>query len=101
MNIRTISTVAIQDIAHQSAYTYGTAPEKLPPQSPSAPHDIVLQGRGNLQTRYQYASIPAWIGDTPVNFTCLMAYRSYEYTKQIFTQTDQRTALSTVNSWLV
>jgi hypothetical protein len=54
-----------------------------------------------MDTLYQYRQIEGWLGDVPVSFTCLMAYRSYEYTKQIFGNYDRRMAVSDANSWIV
>ena len=102
MNIRSVSRVAIQDLAHQSSYVYGIDKELLPPKSPPTPQDVVLPGRGHMETTYKYSYVPGWLGDVPVTFTFLNAQRSYEYTKQIFSEYKQRnTANSTTNSWLI
>lgn len=103
MNIRSVSRSMIQDIAHQSAYVYGVSKEMLPPKSPQVPDTVTLPGRANLETTYRYSYVPAWLGDVPVVFTFLNAQRSYEYTKQIFSNYNdpKRTANSTSNSWLV
>jgi hypothetical protein len=54
-----------------------------------------------METVYQFRQIEGWLGDMPVSFTYLMAYRSYEYTKQVFSDWDHRNAVSNVNSWVV
>ena len=61
----------------------------------------MLEGSGRMDTLYQYRQMEGWLGDVPVSFTYLMAYRSYEYTKQDFTKTDWSTANTNTNSWLV
>jgi hypothetical protein len=101
MNIRTTAPVRMQDIAYQSAYMYGVEKHLLPPQSPSPPQDVILPGRGHMETLYQYANINGWLGDAPVTFTVMLAHRSYEYTKQIFSSQHKRTANTSANSWLV
>jgi len=102
MNIRTVLwSGASQSVAHESAYLYGLDRNLLPPKSPPSKQQVTLEGSGNLQTLYQYRQIEGWLGDVPVSFTCLMAYRSYEYTKQIFTKADWNSANTSTNSWLV
>jgi hypothetical protein len=54
-----------------------------------------------METTYQYRQIEGWLGDVPVSFTYLMAYRSYEYTKQVFSDYDRRMSVTNVNSWIV
>jgi hypothetical protein len=102
MNIRAVARAgAVQDVAHQSAYVYGVDRQFLPPRSPAQNNHIVLGGTGRMDVTYQYRQIEGWLGDVPVSFTYLMAYRSYEYTKQIFSDFDKRFAVSSVNSWIV
>lgn len=102
MNIRSVQWAgAPQNIAQESAYLYGLDRSFLPPKSLPNKEQIVLAGSGRLDTLYQYRQIEGWLGDVPVSFTYLMAYRSYEYTKQIFTKTDWNTANTNANSWLV
>jgi hypothetical protein len=102
MNIKTVARAgAVQDVAHQSAYAYGVDRQFLPPKSPSQNNYIVLPGAGHMETTYQYRQIEGWLGDVPVSFTYLMAYRSYEYTKNVFSDYDKRLAVSNVNSWIV
>ena len=102
MNIRTVARAgAVQDVAHQSAYVYGVDRQFLPPKSPNQNKHIVLDGPGKMETIYQYRQIEGWLGDVPVSFTFLMAYRSYEYTKHVFSDYDKRLAVSNTNSWIV
>lgn len=103
MNIRSVSRAgAVQDVAHQSAFVYGVDRGFLPPKSPSGKSQYVtLEGAGNLDTVYRFRQIEGWLGDMPVSFTYLMAYRSYEYTKQVFSHSDWKTANTNTNSWLV
>lgn len=101
MNIRTVAPVRTQDVAHQSAYTYGIDKQLLPPKSPEPPQDVVLPGRGRMETLYQYANFNGWLGDVPVTFTVMMASRSYEYTKQVFSNQQKRMSNTTANSWLI
>ena len=102
MNIRSVLWAgAPQNVAHQSAYLYGLDRDLLPPKSPPNKEQVVLEGSGHLDTLYQYRQMEGWLGDVPVSFTYLMAYRSYEYTKQVFTKTDWSTANTNTNSWLV
>ncbi|MDR3281133.1 MAG: hypothetical protein LBT23_11535 [Synergistaceae bacterium] len=102
MNIKTVARAgAAQDVAHQSAYVYGVDRQFLPPKSPRQNNHIEILGPGKLETTYQYRQIEGWLGDVPVSFTYLMAYRSYEHTKQIFSDYDKRMAVSNVNSWIV
>ena len=102
MNIVTVAQAgAVQNLAHQSAYAYGVERKFLPPKSPEQYKYIELPGPGRMETTYQYRQIEGWLGDVPVSFTFLMAYRSYEYTKQVFTDYDKRHAVSNANSWIV
>lgn len=101
MNIKTVVSTRIQDIAHHSAYTYGLEKQMLPPKSPEREQDIVLPGKGHMQTIYNYTNVNSWIGDVPVTFTMLVAQRSYEYTKQIFHNPMKRQDNTTTNSWLI
>jgi hypothetical protein len=102
MNIRTVvSAGAVQDVAHESAYAYGVERKFLSPKSPSQRNYIELPGPGRMETLYQYRQIEGWLGDVPVSFTYLMAYRSYEYTKNVFSDYDKRLAVSNINSWIV
>jgi hypothetical protein len=102
MNIRTVARAgAVQDVAHQSGYLYGVDRQFLPPKSPKPYEQVVLAGPGRMDTTYQYRQIEGWVGDIPVSFTYLMAYRSYEYTKQTFYNYDKRLAVSNTNSWIV
>ena len=102
MNIMTTARAgAVQNIAHLSAYGYGVDRKFLPPKSPEQNNYIVLPGPGRMDTTYQYRQIEGWVGDVPVSFTFLMAYRSYEYTKQVFSDNNKRLATSNINSWVV
>jgi hypothetical protein len=102
MNIRTVASAgAVQDVAHQSAFGCGIERQFLPPKSPNQNNYIVLDGPGRLETTYQYRAVEGWLGDIPVSFTFLMAYRSYEYTKHVFSDYDRRQAVSNTNSWIV
>ena len=102
MNIRTVARAgAVQNVAHQSAYVYGVDRQFLPPKSPAQNNYVVLSGPGHMELTYQYRQTEGWLGDVPVSFTYLMAYRSYEYTKHIFSDYDKRLAVSNVNSWIV
>jgi hypothetical protein len=80
---------------------YGVDRQFLPPKSPAQNNYIVLSGPGHMDTTYQFRQTEGWLGDVPVSFTYLMAYRSYEYTKQVFSDSDKRMAVSNVNSWIV
>lgn len=101
MNIKSVSRVgAIQNAAHQSAYLYGVDRQLLPPKSPVGNY-VELSGPGRMETTYQYRQIEGWLGDVPATFTFLMAYRSYEYTKQIFSDYDRRMSTRGANSWIV
>ena len=101
MNIMSVSRAGeVQNLAHQSGYAYGIERKFLPPKSPEQNY-ISLPGPGHMETTYQYRQTEGWLGDIPVSFTFLMAYRSYEYTKQVFSDYDRRFALSNVNSWIV
>jgi hypothetical protein len=102
MNIHSISRVgATQDGAHQSAFIYGVNREFLPPKSPQGPSYVTLPGPGHMDTIYQFRQVEGWLGDMPVSFTYLIANRSYEYTKQVFSDWNRRTAVSNINSWVV
>ncbi|MDR1965126.1 MAG: hypothetical protein LBQ36_00325 [Synergistaceae bacterium] len=102
MNIKSVSrSGAVQDVAHQSAYVYGVDRQFLPPRSPRRYNDVTVAGPGNMDVTYQYRQIEGWLGDVPVSFTYLMAYRSYEYTKHVFSDYDRRMAVTSVNSWIV
>ncbi|MCL2684202.1 MAG: hypothetical protein FWE55_03065 [Synergistaceae bacterium] len=102
MNIMTVAQAgAVQNIAHQSAYAYGVDRKFLPPMSPRPEDYVVLAGSGHMDTTYQYRQTEGWLGDVPVSFTFLMAYRSYEYTKQVFSDYDRRFSVSDTNSWIV
>ncbi|GHV29308.1 hypothetical protein FACS1894167_08420 [Synergistales bacterium] len=92
---------AIQDLAHQSMYTYGVERNYLPPKSPNEYKRIELPANGHMDTVYQYRQTEGWIGDVPVSFTSLIANRSYEYTKGIFADWDKRLDLTSTNSWIV
>jgi hypothetical protein len=54
-----------------------------------------------METLYQFRQVEGWLGDMPVSFTYLIANRSYEYTKQVFSNWDRRTATTNINSWIV
>ena len=102
MNIKMAAPAgAVQNIAHQSAYAYGVDRKFLPPKSPERDKYIELPGPGRMETTYQYRQIEGWLGDVPVSFTHLMAYRSYEYTKQVFSDSNRRLATSSINRWIV
>jgi hypothetical protein len=101
MNIQSVSKVRVQDVAHQSAFVYGVNREYLPPKSPQGPQTVTVDGSGQLDTIYQFRQVEGWLGDVPVSFTFLLAQRSYEYTKQVFSNWDRRFAVSNANSWLV
>ena len=102
MNIMTVARAgAVQNIAYQSAYAYGVDRKFLPPKSPGQSEYITLPGPGHADTVYQYRQTEGWLGDVPVSFTFLMAYRSYEYTKQVFSDYDKRFAVTNINSWIV
>ena len=102
MNIMTVARAgAVQNIAHQSAYAYGVDRKFLSPKSPEQNRYIELPGPGHMETTYQYRQMEGWLGDVPVSFTFLMAYRSYEYTKQVFSDNNKRLANSNTNSWIV
>jgi hypothetical protein len=101
MNIQSVSTTRVQDVAHQSAFVYGVNREFLPPKSPEGRQTVNLDGQGQMDTIYQFRQMEGWLGDMPVSFTFLLAQRSYEYTKQVFAGWDHRLATSTANSWLV
>ena len=102
MNIMSVTQAgAAQNIAHQSSYAYGIERKLLPPKSPEQPNYVVLPGPDHMTTTYQYRQNEGWLGDVPVSFTFLMAYRSYEYTKQVFSDYDRRFATSNTNSWVV
>ena len=102
MNIMTVARAgAVQNIAHQSEYAYGVERRYLPPKSPEPRNYVTLPGPGHMETTYQYRQIEGWLGDVPVSFTCLMAYRSYEYTKQMFSDNRSRFATSNTNGWVV
>ena len=102
MNIKTVARAgAVQNAAHQSAYVYGADRHFLPPKSPAGNNYITVPGPGHMETTYQYRQIEGWLGDVPVSFTYLMAYRSYEYTKQVFSDYDRRMSVTNINSWIV
>jgi hypothetical protein len=102
MNIRSVTSAgAVQDVAHQSAFIYGVDREFLPPKSPRGNNYIEVDGPGRLDTLYQYRQIEGWLGEVPVTFTYLLAYRSYEYTKQIFSNYDKRLQVTDVSGWIV
>ena len=102
MNIKmAVPAGAVQNLAHQSAYAYGVDRKFLPPKSPDPYKYIEVPGPGRMDTTYQYRQIEGWLGDVPVSFTFLMAYRSYEHTKQVFSDSNKRLATSNTNSWIV
>ena len=102
MNIQSVSrNGAPQSVAHQSSYLYGVNKEYLPPRMELHNELVTLEGRGRMDTVYQYRQIEGWLGDVPVSMTYLMAYRSYEYTKQVFMKSDWRKDMTTTNSWVV
>jgi hypothetical protein len=102
MNIKSVArSGAVQDAGHPSAYVYGIDREFLPPKSPRHYNDIVIDSPAHLDTLYQYRLIEGWMGEMPVTFTYLMAYRSYEYTKQIFSDYDKRMQVNDGSSWIV
>lgn len=101
MNIRSVSGAGAVQEAHASAYLYGIDRAYLPPKSPRGRDVFTSAGQGHMETVYQFRQIEGWLGDMPVSFTYLMAYRSYEYTKQVFSDWDHRNAVSNVNSWVV
>ncbi|MDR1471603.1 MAG: hypothetical protein LBS75_03685 [Synergistaceae bacterium] len=101
MNIRSVSGAGGVQEAHASSYIYGIERAYLPPKSPHSRDVFTRVGPGQMETVYQFRQVEGWLGDVPVSFTFLMAYRSYEYTKQVFSDWDRRTATSSVNSWLV
>lgn len=102
MNIHSVSRAgAVQDVAHQSAYIYGVDREFLPPKSPQSRAFVTVPGTSNMETIYQFRQVEGWLGDMPVSFTYLIANRSYEYTKMVFSDWDRRTANTSASSWLV
>jgi hypothetical protein len=102
MNIQSFSKVgASQNVAHQSAFIYGVDREFLPPKSPQSKPYVTVPGPGHMETLYQFRQVEGWLGDMPVSFTYLIANRSYEYTKQVFSNWDRRTATTNINSWIV
>ncbi|MDR3354124.1 MAG: hypothetical protein LBO21_03735 [Synergistaceae bacterium] len=101
MNIQSVSKVRVQDSTHQSAFVYGMNREYLPPRQQQGPTTVVVNGEGHLDTNYQFRSVAGWLGDVPATFTYLMAYRSYEYTKQVFSHWDRRFATTDTNSWII
>jgi hypothetical protein len=102
MNIMSVARDgAVQNLAHESAYAYGVERKYLPPKPPEPNPYVVLPGYGHMETTYQYRYNEGWLGDVPVSFTSLMAYRSYEYTKQVFYDFDRRHAVTNTNSWIV
>lgn len=102
MNIQSVFRVGgLQDVAHQSAYVYGVERGHLPPKSPDGKTYVVLDGPGRMDTIYRFRQMEGWLGEVPVTFTYLMAYRSYEYTKEIFSRSDWKTAISNTSGWLV
>lgn len=102
MNIQSVArSLTSMNIAHQSDYLYGLDRNLLPPKSLPNHERVALDGAGHVDTIYQFRRIEGWLGDVPVSFTYLMAYRSYEQTKLVFSKTDWNTALTSTNSWLV
>ena len=101
MNIQSVSKGRVQDVAHQSAFVYGMNREYLPPRQQHGPAVITVEGEGHLDTVYRFRSMEGWLGDVPASFTYLMAYRSYEYTKQVFSNWDRRFATTDTNSWII
>ncbi|MDR0615867.1 MAG: hypothetical protein LBG29_03575 [Synergistaceae bacterium] len=102
MNIQSVSKAgASQNLAHQSAFVYGVGREFLPPKSHQGSPYVTVPGQGNMETLYQFRQVEGWLGDMPVSFTYLIANRSYEYTKQVFSNWDRRTATTNINSWIV
>jgi hypothetical protein len=75
--------------------------EYLPPRQQTPPYTVTVDGEGSLDTVYRYRQVEGWLGDVPASFTFLMAYRSYEYTKQVFSNWDRRFATSDTNSWII
>ena len=102
MNIQSVTRLgALQSSAQQSAYLYGLNPEYLPAKSPDGRSYVAIDMPARMDTVYQFRQTEGWLGDMPVSLTYLMAYRSYEYTRQVFSNPDWKTAIKNVNSWLV
>lgn len=93
--------VAEIDMAHQSVYGLNLVRNWLPVENPDPPQDVVVDGRGRIETRMNYAEINGWLNDIPVNFTVMMANRTYENTKLVFSNKTKRIDNTTTNRWLV
>lgn len=90
-----------RDIAHQSMYELNLERNWLPPELPNPPQDVVLNGRGHIETKLNYAEINGWLNDIPVMYTMMMADRSYQDTKLVFSNRTRRVDNTTTNSWIM
>lgn len=101
MNVRTERAKESRNIAHQSMYELALQRNWLPPELPNPPQDVVLNGRGHIETKMNYAEINGWLNDIPVMYTMMMADRTYQDTKLVFSNRTRRVDNTTTNSWIM
>lgn len=100
-NIRTERKNISQDTAHLSTYGLDMQRNWLPPEVPNPPEDVVVNGRGHIETRLNYANINGWLDDIPVMFTVMQANRTYEQAKLVFSNRTKRIDNTTTNRWIM
>lgn len=90
-----------RDLAHQSAYQLNMLRNWLQPENFNPPQDVVVDGRGRIETKLNYAELNGWLDDIPVSFTVMMANRTYENTKLVFSNRTKRMDNTTTNRWIM
>lgn len=90
-----------RDIAHQSMYNLDLVRNWLPPENFNPPQQLVLEGRGHVETKMNYAELNGWLNDIPVAYTVMMANRSYERTDIMFGNRTKRIDNTTTNAWIM
>lgn len=101
LNTRTQRAGMDRDLAHRSMYELGLERNWLPAEVPNPPQDVVLNGRGHIETRLNYAEINGWLNDVPVMYTVMMANRTYENTKLVYSNRTKRIDNTTTNRWIM
>ena len=101
MNIKSVSTHAVQEIPHRSRYEIGVSKTLLPPKEQQTPKDVVLEGPGHFETTLHYQVLDAWIDDMMISFTYFVAERAYTSTQQTFFEWSADQANTNTNSWLI